>query len=77
MIAYKLLGYRTKVMRRNLEASFPEKDMQERKRIERRFYRHLCDLLVEGIYNLFASPRSVMRRYKVLNRELLTPYFEQ
>ncbi len=77
LIAYRLLGYRRKVVKRNLAASFPEKSERELLRIERRFYHHLCDLLVEGIFNLFASPRSIMRRYKVVNREVLVPYFDQ
>lgn len=77
LVAYKIIGYRTKVVRNNLAVSFPEKDERELRRIERHFYHHLCDLLVEGIYNLFASPRSIMRRYKVVNREVLLPYFNQ
>lgn len=77
LVAYKLLGYRKKVVRRNLAVSFPEKAERELRRIEHRFYHHLCDLLVEGIYNLFASPRSVMKRYRVTNRELVNRYYEQ
>ena len=77
LVAYKLLGYRKKVVRRNLAVSFPEKGERELRRIEHRFYHHLCDLLVEGIYNLFASPRSVMKRYRVTNRELVNRYYEQ
>ena len=77
LVAYKLLGYRKKVVRRNLAVSFPEKGERELRRIEHRFYHHLCDLLVEGIYNLFASPRSVMKRYHVTNRELVNRYYEQ
>ena len=77
LIAYRLLGYRKKVVRRNLAAAFPEKDEEERRRIERRFYHHLGDLLVEGIYNLFASPRSVMKRYHVVNRQLMNRYYEE
>lgn len=76
-VAYRLLGYRKSVVRRNLAASFPEKGEEERRRIERRFYRHLCDIMIEGIYNLFASPRSIMKRYHVENRELLNRYYEQ
>lgn len=76
-VAYRLLGYRKSVVRRNLAASFPEKGEEERRRIERRFYRHLCDIMIEGIYNLFASPRSIMNRYHVENREVLNRYYEQ
>ena len=70
LIAYHLVGYRRKVVRRNLAAAFPERDEKERLKIERRYYRHLCDLLIEGLYNLFASPRSIMKRYHVVS-ELL------
>ncbi|MBR1549153.1 MAG: lysophospholipid acyltransferase family protein [Bacteroidales bacterium] len=76
-IAYHLVGYRRKVVRRNLATAFPEKGEKERRKIERRYYRHLCDLLVEGIYNLFASPRSIMKRYRVTNRELVNRYYEE
>ncbi len=76
-IAYRLIGYRTKVVRRNLAVSFPEKGNKELREIEHRFYHHLCDILVEGIYNLFASPRSIMRRYHVTNRELVNRYYEE
>ncbi|MBR1766635.1 MAG: lysophospholipid acyltransferase family protein [Bacteroidales bacterium] len=77
VIVYFLAGYRKKVVRRNLAAAFPEKDEKELRRTERRYYRHLCDLFVEGIYNLFASPQSIMKRYHVVNRELLNSYYEQ
>ena len=77
LFAYRLLGYRKKVVRRNLAASFPGKGERELRHIEHRFYHHLCDLLVEGIYNLFASPRSIMKRYRVKNRELVNRFYEQ
>ena len=77
LIAYKLLGYRTRIVRINLQRAFPERSEGELRRIERRYYHHLADLLVEGIYNLFCSPRSVMRRYHVTNREVVNRYFEQ
>jgi len=77
LIAYHLVGYRRKVVRRNLAAAFPERDEKERLKIERRYYRHLCDLLIEGLYNLFASPRSIMKRYHVVNRDLVNQYYEQ
>ena len=76
-LAYKLAGYRKAVVRRNLEKSFPSMDTAERRSIERRYYHHMSDLLVEGIHNLFASPQSTMRHYRVVNRDILRPYYEQ
>lgn len=45
-------------------------------KIQRRFYHHLCDLLVEGIHNMYASPKSILKRYRVVNREIMDKYYE-
>ena len=76
-IAYHLAGYRRKVVRENLAACFPEKSKQELREIERQYYRHMCDLLIEGAYNLFASPDAIKRRYRLTNRQLVDRYYEQ
>lgn len=76
-IAYHLVGYRRKVVRENLAACFPEKSKQELREIERQYYRHMCDLLIEGAYNLFASPDAIKRRYRLTNRQLVDRYYEQ
>lgn len=76
-IAYHLAGYRRKVVRENLAACFPEKSKQELREIERQYYRHMCDLLIEGAYNLFASSDAIKRRYRLTNRQLVDRYYEQ
>ena len=72
-----MAGYRRKVVRENLAACFPEKSKQELREIERQYYRHMCDLLIEGAYNLFASPDAIKRRYRLTNRQLVDRYYEQ
>lgn len=76
-IAYHLAGYRRKVVRENLSACFPDKSIQERRKIERQYYRHMCDLLIEGAYNLVASPEAIKRRYRLTNRQLVDRCYEQ
>ena len=76
-IAYHLAGYRRRVVRENLAACFPDKSKHERRKIERQYYRHMCDLLIEGAYNLFASPEAIKRRYRLTNRQLVDRYYEQ
>ena len=45
---------------------------------ERRFYRHLADLLVEGTYNvLWATPDFLRKHYRITNRQLVDRYYEQ
>lgn len=77
LVVYYLVGYRRKVVRRNLAASFPEKSDAERRAIERRYYRHLADIAVEFVYNLYASPTAIKRRYKLVNRQLVDRYYER
>ena len=76
-IVYRLVRYRRRVVRGNLEACFPEMTESERRTIERRYYRHLADLAVEFVYGLFATPPQLRRRYRFENRELLDRYYEQ
>ena len=75
--AYRLFGYRLRVVRGNLAACCPEKSDRERREIERRYYHHLADLVVEFIYGLFATPPALRRRYRFVNRQMLDSYYEQ
>lgn len=72
-----VVRYRRRVVRENLLRSFPEwkHDRRSLRRAERRFYRHLCDLLAEGLYNLRAGLRQVERRYRFENAELLDEFY--
>ncbi len=76
-LAYRLFGYRRHVVRDNIATCFPELTDKERRTIERRYYRHLGDLVVEFVYGLFATPPTLRRRYRFVNRELLDGYYEQ
>ena len=49
LVVYHLVGYRVKLVRKNLADSFPEKSETELRRIERDFYRWFCDYLVETV----------------------------
>ena len=64
LIIYRLIGYRVKVVRGNLESSFPEKTEAELRLIERRFYHSLCDYFVETVKMMPMSERQ-MRRHRV------------
>lgn len=78
LIIYYLAGYRRKVTRSNLKACFPSKEDKEIRKIERRFYRNLADLLIEGAYNVFfATPPFLKRHYRLKNRQLVDRYYEQ
>ena len=64
LILYRLIGYRLRVVRGNLESSFPEKSTEELRQIERRFYHSLCDYFVETV-KLMTMSAEQMRRHMV------------
>ena len=53
---YHVVKYRRGVVETNLRNAFPEKSPEERKRIAKRFYRHLTDLIVETLKAMHMSP---------------------
>lgn len=76
-MVYYLVRYRRKVTRTNLANAYPERTENERRGIEQAYYHHISDLLVEGLYNLYARPQSIMQRYHFANRQLVNRYYEQ
>ena len=67
IIIYRLIGYRTKVVRRNLRASFPDKSEAELRKIEKDFYHHFADYIVETIKLAHISEKELQRRAFVQN----------
>lgn len=61
-ILYYITGYRKKVVYQNLKNSFPGKSHNELKKIERRFFRYLCDLTLETFKTLTISPAAAKKR---------------
>jgi KDO2-lipid IV(A) lauroyltransferase len=58
-------------VRNNLKLVFPEKESSEIRRIEKAFFKHLCDTFLETVKTMNLSKEDVRKRYKVLNIEVL------
>jgi KDO2-lipid IV(A) lauroyltransferase len=61
-LLYYVFGYRKKVVYENLKNSFPEKSHAELKKIEREFYKYLCDLFLETFKTLTISKKEAIKR---------------
>ena len=61
-ILYYCVGYRKKVVRINLQKSFPDKNKDELRRIEREFYAYFCDYFFETIKVLTISKKQMRKR---------------
>jgi len=71
LLVYHVAGYRHKVVQQNLQNAFPEKSVEERKRIERKFYHHFCDLVLETVKAISISPKQLNKRIVATNPELI------
>jgi KDO2-lipid IV(A) lauroyltransferase len=77
LLLITIVPYRKKVIVGNIERSFPNKTKRERAKIKRKFYRHFCDLLAEGIKNLTISKAALTRRFVVKNAEVMYHLYNQ
>jgi KDO2-lipid IV(A) lauroyltransferase len=74
---FYVVGYRKDVVYKNLQNSFPEKDEKELKFLQKQFFKHLCDLIVESIKGFTISKKQIMSRVSFKNNEVIDKYFDQ
>lgn len=74
-LTYHLVRYRRKVVRTNLLAAFPEKSIAEIREIEKGFYKHFCDFIIESIKAISISEKELTKRTKIKNPEILDFYY--
>lgn len=73
-LVYRVIGYRKKVVRENLALTLPHLSDSERKDIEKKFYKHMCDMFLEMIKTMSMSPEEMERRFHVTNIDLVLDY---
>ncbi|MBZ0243562.1 MAG: lysophospholipid acyltransferase family protein [Bacteroidales bacterium] len=76
-IAYYIIRYRQKVVRHNLQLSFPEKTARERKQIEKEFYHHFADLMAEYVKMTQVSEIEMQKRITIENPEILHELYDE
>ena len=70
-IVYYVARYRLKVVRKNLRNSFPVKSHDELKNIEKKFYHHFADLIVEVVYGYRVGDEEMRERVVFENVDLV------
>jgi KDO2-lipid IV(A) lauroyltransferase len=77
LLSYHILRYRRKLVKRNLNRSFPEKSQTEILSIQREFYHNLCDYAVETLKLLTIDKSDLAKRVVFKNGDILEKYKSQ
>jgi len=77
VISFYFVRYRRGMVWKNLKNSFPEKSNAELRRIEKEFFRNLCDYAVEMLKLLTISKEELARRVSFINPEICQHYISQ
>lgn len=76
-VLFYIIRYRRKLVHRNMQDAFPHLSQQELWQMERRFYLHFCDILIESLMYFGMSDQEVMKRMRFINTEQVVEYFKR
>lgn len=77
LIVYYVIGYRKTTVRENLALAFPNLSAKEKLAIEKKSYRHLCDMFLEMIKTMTISKKEIEKRFVFPNLEVYKKLEEQ
>lgn len=69
ILLFHVIRYRRKVVHENIVSSFPNLSHRKQWMMERRFYTHFCDLLVESLKYFSMSKHTMRKRMRFKNVE--------
>lgn len=70
LIVYYIIGYRKKTVKSNLKIAFPKAYDKELLIIEKKSYKHLCDLFLEMIKTISISRKEMEKRFEFTNLDM-------
>lgn len=77
IIVYYVIKYRRKVVRENMQKVYPDMSQKERLSLERNFYKHFTDYMVETIKLLHISDKEMRRRMEFVDADVVDRYTTQ
>ena len=77
VLVHHVIGYRKKIVRKNLTNSFPEKSLDEIRQIEKGFYHFFCDYIVETIKQFSISKEEMKKRMVISGVEEMKDRMEK
>jgi KDO2-lipid IV(A) lauroyltransferase len=77
LVTFYIVGYRRKLVQKNLKSSFPEKSPTELYAIEKQFYKNLCDYAVEMLKLVTISKEELSKRMTFTHPEIPRSFKEK
>ena len=74
---YRIVGYRKKVVFKNLRNSFPDKTEKEIKTIAKKFYKHFTDITLEGLKGFTMNKKNLSKRFILKDTELNKKHYQE
>ena len=74
---YRIFKYRIDTVKRNLKNSFPNHSLTDLIKIEKKFYRNFCDILLENLKLYSISKEELKKRMKLLNPEIFETLYNE
>lgn len=69
-LTYTIIGYRKKVVRQNIALALPHLSEKERLAVEKKFYKHMCDMFLEMIKTISITQEEIEKRFTFKNLEV-------
>ena len=76
-VVYRIFRYRIDTVQKNLKNSFPKHSLTDLKKIEKKFYRNFCDVLLENLLLYTISEKELKKRMKLLNPEIFDALYNK
>lgn len=70
-LLHRIVKYRIQVVRKNISESYPDRSPEERRKIEKDFYMHFSEQMVESVKYFSMSPKEMKRRMEFRGVELV------
>lgn len=72
-----VFSYRKSVIYTNLARSFPDADYGRIRKIAKEYYKYMCDIMVESIWQISATPKQLCRMLEVKDTDLMDCMIEK
>lgn len=70
LLTFYIIRYRRKAVQENLDLALPHLSKVEKKAIEKKFYKHMCDMFLEMIKTMSITQSEIEKRFVIENFEV-------